>query len=88
MRLFTEKTVLYSEVNMEYQQMLNIAQKKVLLGYIQQLVIHGIPPTQTLVRSFIEKINRSYLKKNWITQFIQHYSIYLKILYLRNMNNL
>ena len=33
-RRFIGKTVLYSRANIEYQQTLNIVQKKVLLGHI------------------------------------------------------
>ena len=88
MRRFTRKIVLHSEANTEYWQALNIAQKKVLLGHIQRLVTGDTLPTPTLVRNFAEEIYGSCLRKNWTTQFIQRYSVYLRTLYLCNSDNL
>lgn len=49
---------------MEYQQTLNITQKKVLLSHIQWLVTYGIPLIPMLVRNFAEKIYGTHFGKN------------------------
>ena len=48
----------------------------------------GTSLTPTLVKNFAEEINRSRFRKNLTIQFIQRHLVYLKILYLRNIDNL
>ena len=88
MRWFTGKPVSNYKANTEYRQALNIAQEKVLLGHIQQLVTRVTPPIPMLVGNFAEEIYGSRLGKNLITQFIQCHSVHFKTLYSRNIDNL
>lgn len=70
MKQFVKKNVIYFTANTNYSQPLIIAQKKVLLQYIQQLVTCDIFPTLMLVKNFAEEIYKTRLGKNWTIQFI------------------
>lgn len=60
---FTSKIDLNHKATMEHQQTFNIAQKKVLVGYIQYLVTCNILLTSVVIRNFVEKTYESCLGK-------------------------
>ena len=47
-----------------------------------------MPPTSHIVRNLAEEIRGKPVGKNWVSQFVKRYSIRLKSLYLRNIDNL
>ncbi len=88
MRRFTRKTVSNYEATTEHRQALNTIQENMLLGHIQQLVTRGIPPTPAIVRNFAEEIYGGRLRRCWTTRFIHRHKIYLKTMYLWNIDSL
>ncbi|PMD51091.1 uncharacterized protein K444DRAFT_546312, partial [Hyaloscypha bicolor E] len=55
---------------------------------INTLTNQGIPLTSHIIKNLAEKIKGGPLGKNWVSQFVKYYSIRLKSLYLRNIDNL
>ncbi len=47
-----------------------------------------MPPTSQIVKNLVEEMRGGRVNKNWVGQFIKYYSIRLKSVYLRNINNL
>lgn len=88
MRRYTGKKVSNHEATMEHRQALNETQEDVFLGQIQRLVTRDTSPTPAIVRNFAEKMFKSRLGRCWTTQFIHCHEIYLKIMYLRNIDSL
>ena len=76
------------EATTEHRQALNASQEDVLLRHIQRLVTSGTPPTPAIVKNFAEEIYEGRLGKCWTTRFIHRHEIYLKTMYLRNIDSL
>jgi hypothetical protein len=47
-----------------------------------------MPLTSQIVKNLIKEIRGAPVRKNWVGQFVKRYSIRLKSLYLRNIDNL
>ena len=47
-----------------------------------------MPPTSYIIKNLAEEIRGAEVGKNWVGYFVKRYSIRLKSLYLRNINNL
>ena len=88
LRRYTGKTVSNQEAITEHRQALNASQENVLLGHIQRLVTRGTPSTPAIVKNFAEEIYGGRLEKCWKTRFIHRHEIYLKTMYLRNIDSL
>ena len=87
-RRHTSQTVSRSEATTKFRQALNEAQEKVLLGNIGRLVTKGTPLSLGIVRNIAEEIHGGELGKHWVGRFIHRHSLYLKSLYMQNIENL
>ena len=76
------------EANSFWHQCLTIEQEEVLIRRINHLTDRAIPPTSHIVKNLAEEIRGAPVGKNWVGQFVKRYSIRLKSLYLRNIDNL
>jgi hypothetical protein len=76
------------EANSFWHQCLTIEQEECLIHRINTLTDRGMPPTSHIVKNLAEEIKGGPLGKNWVGQFVKRYSIRLKSLYLRNIDNL
>jgi hypothetical protein len=76
------------EANSFWYQYLTIKLEEYLIHRINTLTDRGIPPTSHIIRNLAEEIKGGPLGKNWVGQFVKRYSIRLKSLYLRNIDNL
>ena len=52
------------DANSFYQQCLTIAQEETLIGRINHLTDHGMPPTSAIVRNLAEEIRGQRIGKN------------------------
>jgi hypothetical protein len=70
------------------RQCLTDEQEEVLIQRINDLTDRGMPPTSQIVKNLAEEIRGERVGKNWVGQFVKHYGIRLKSLYLCNIDNL
>ena len=47
-----------------------------------------MPPTGYIVDGLVEEIRGAPVRKNWVGQFVKHYRVRLKSLYVYNIDNL
>lgn len=62
-------------------------QKKYTIIAIQYLMTRDTLLTSAIVKNFTKKIHKGWLEKYWTMQFLYCYKIYLKIIYLQNIDS-
>jgi hypothetical protein len=76
------------DANSFWRQCLTNEQEELLIVRINYLTDRSMPPTSQIVKNLAEEISGGRVGKNWVGQFVKRYSIRLKSLYLRNIDNL
>ena len=71
-----------------HHKLLTNTQEEALINQINKLIARGLPLTSHIVKNLAEEIIGREVNKNWTAYFVKRYSIRLKSLYLRNIDNL
>ena len=59
----------------EKMRLLNTAQEKELVSYIDRLSARGLPPSRAMVRNFASEIATKQVGKNWADKFVARHNI-------------
>ena len=86
-RRFRGKTVSNTIATSEGRQLLNTAQEKTLIQYINKLTERGFPPTPQLVRNFAQQIIKYDVGENWVARFTQRHRDVLASAYLDTIDH-
>jgi hypothetical protein len=71
----------------ETNSCLYIAQEETLIGYINSLTDHSLPPTSQIVHNIAEELVNRTINKNWVSDFVKQHKDRLHSVYLRTIKN-
>ena len=82
-RRFNGKTVSRAEATSLHKKLLTDAQEQVLLDYIKQLSIRGMPPTPQMLESMVVEMIKKPVGEAWVRRFCTRYENQVTSVYLR-----